>query len=528
MPERVFQTARFKVHNPSRHRQTMLMSALRSYHQMARRLLEKAVADPELMVHCSIVNVRGVVVPNGFATAKYIRKLAPKGWSLSQVRDYLIADVSDALMSHLAKEYKGKNESNLPTIPRLEPLTPQEYEEAYKGLTLAIDFPLTPEHRGRIDEATLKGQARVAHRLERVFGSRALTKAASQLLRRIDGPMPRPIEFRHCEFGRGFLLAKRGNNLYCLLRLFSKGSRFYERKELEPGFFDMCTGEDIAEKHYPGVILPLEMGREFHEDEYLRYGQPQSAKLVARREFSGQINFFVHIAFEFTPAAVATETVLGIDRGAAKIGSACVIGRDGKTIVAGLNLEGAAFSHEMAAHRKRIADLQKRGIQQNRKLRLRGRRADAILGEYANGLIAVAREYRSQIVLEKIDGPTMGRFLTQSQFAKLKTLLTYKAKRVGLPEPIEVPAARTSQTCAACSHWASENRPRRDASGKQLQDLFRCVICGHEANADENASHIIALRGLQQIANGGKFTKWIVFEPWLKAILGRDGQATVQ
>ncbi len=122
----------------------------------------------------------------------------------------------------------------------------------------------------------------------------------------------------------------------------------------------------------------------------------------------------------------------------------------------------------------------------------------------------------------------MGRFLKQSQFARLFQMLSYKARRVGLPEPMEVPAARTSPTCANCGHWAKENRPRKDASGKPLQDRFRCVQCGHEANADENASIIIALRGLQQIGNDGRFTKWIDFEPWLKKILGRDGQATVQ
>ena len=240
------------------------------------------------------------------------------------------------------------------------------------------------------------------------------------------------------------------------------------------------------------------------------------------------IDFFVHIAFEFTPVKIETTTVLGIDRGAAIIGSACVIDHDGKVLATGLNLEGSAFSSEMAAHSKYIADLQRRGIQKHPKFRLRGRRADAILGEYANMLIGIAAGHKSQIVLEKIDGVAMGRFLKQSQFAKLYAMLTYKAKRVGLPEPMEVPAARTSQTCSACGHWARENRPHRDASGKPLQDVFRCVECGHAANADENASQIIALRGLQQLENGGKFTKWIVFEPWLNAILGRDGQATAQ
>jgi hypothetical protein len=528
MPDRVFQTARFKVHNPSKHKQAILMSALETYHRMAKRILEKAVADPELMEHCTIVNKKGAAVPNGYAIEKFVRSLTSKGWNLAPVRDYLIHDISEAILSHLAKEYKGKNESNPPTLARLEPLSDEEYVQAYEDLTLAPEFPLKPEHQQRIDEARLQGHTRVAHRMERVFRSRAFTKAASQLLRKIDGPMPRPIEFRHCEFRRGFLLAKCGNNLFCLLRLFSPDSRIYEKKELAAGFVDISTGEDLGGKQYPGVILPLEMGREFHEDEYLRYGNPQSAKLIARRGTDEGLEFFVHIAFEFTPVKIESKTLLGIDRGAAIIGSACVIDHDGKVLATGLNIEGTAFSSEMAAHSKYIADLQRRGIQKHPKFRLRGRRADAILGEYANWLIGIAAEHKCQIVLEKIDGVAMGRFLKQSQFAKLFDMLSYKARRVGLPEPMEVPAARTSQTCAVCGHWARENRPHRDASGKPLQDVFRCVECGHEANADENASQIIALRGLQQLENGGKFTKWIVFEPWLKAILGRDGQATVQ
>jgi hypothetical protein len=528
MPERVFQTARFKIHNPSRHKSTVLMGALESYHQFAKRLLEKAVADPDLLAQCSIVNKKGVAVPNGYATDKYLRTIAPKGWNLAPVRDYLIGDLVAMLMSHLAKQYKAKNESNLPTISRLEPLSDEEYDQAYIAMALATDYPVTEEHQAKIDEATAKGESRVAHRLQRIFRARALTKAASQLLRKIDGPMPRPIEFRHCEFKRGFVLARRGNNLYCLMRLFSPRSRFYEKKALEAGFIDIATGEDLAGMQYPGLILPLELGREFHENEYLKFGVPQSAKLIARRPDRGEVEFFVHIAFEFLPTKIEPVTMLGIDRGAAKIGSACVIGLDGRLILGGINLEGSAFSSEMAALRKRIAEMQRRGIQKSRKLRLRGRRADAIVGEYANGLIAVAVEHRSQIVLEKIDGPMMGRFLTQSQFAKLKVLLSYKAKRVGLPEPIEIPAARTSQTCARCGHWAKENRPRQDASGKPVQDMFCCIACAYEANADENASLIIALRGLQQIENGGKFSKWIVFEPWLKAILDRDRRATVQ
>ena len=528
MPERVFQTARFKVHNPSRHKQTALLDALKSYHLMTKRLVEAAVADPEMTAHCSTPNKKGDLAPNGYATEKHLRTLTPKGWNLAPVRDYLIQDATAMVMSHLAKAHKGKNESNPPTVSKLEAMTEAEYAEAYTAFALTEDFPLKPEHQERVDTIRLSGQVRVAKRLESVFRSRATTKAAAQLLRKVDGPMPRPIEFRHCEFGRGFLLAKRGSKFYCLLRLFAKESRHYEKRKLEDGFVDLSTGEDLSGKLYPGVILPLEMGREFHEQEYLEQGSAQSAKLLVRQNAAGAHEFYVHIAFEFTPQKIEPETILGLDRGAAKIGSASILDFNGRVVATGLNLDGAAFGREMAAYRKRIADLQRRGIQKSRKFKLRGRRSDAILGEYANALIEFAFEYKSQIVIEKIDGPMMGRFLTQSQFAKLKQLLTYKALRLGLPAPIEIPAARTSQTCSRCGHWSAENRPKRDLEGNAIQDVFRCVLCGFEANADENASIIIGLRGLQQIGNGGKFSKWDVFEPWLKATLGRDGQATVQ
>jgi putative transposase len=48
----------------------------------------------------------------------------------------------------------------------------------------------------------------------------------------------------------------------------------------------------------------------------------------------------------------------------------------------------------------------------------------------------------------------------------------------------EIPAAYTSQTCAACRHCAPGNR--------ESQAVFRCVACGHQDNADVNAARNIA------------------------------------
>ena len=186
-------------------------------------------------------------------------------------------------------------------------------------------------------------------------------------------------------------------------------------------------------------------------------------------------------------------------------------------------MEGASFAAEMARLRQRTARMQQQGIQRSRIFRLRGRKADAIIGEYANRIIAAAIEHKAQIAIEKIDATSMARFLTQSQFTKLKDALTYKAERVGLPKPIEVPAAYTSQTCVVCGHKDRDNRPKKDASGRSVQDVFRCVVCGYETNADDNASEVIALRGLHQVQSGGKFVKFEVFQLWLKDLVGRDG-----
>jgi transposase len=58
----------------------------------------------------------------------------------------------------------------------------------------------------------------------------------------------------------------------------------------------------------------------------------------------------------------------------------------------------------------------------------------------------------------------------------------------------KVKAAYTSQTCSACGHCAPDNR--------ENQAVFRCVACGHQANADVNAAVNIAA-GRAVSARGG-------------------------
>jgi IS605 OrfB family transposase len=544
----------------------MLWYAMTRYHETLKNVLEKTLAIPDLLEQISELDKKEKLRPNKFKLNKLLYTIAPHNWELSPLRDYLINDATAMLMSHLNKACKGENESNPPTVSSLASMTEEEFREAYSDFTDPVaKLTIKPQHQEKIDKATDRGETRVAKRLSKIYTNWAVSRAAGQILRKLEGTLPHPIEFTRNEFARGCLLAYCDGNYYLLIRLFAQENHYCKKLVLKDGFIDCKTKKPLSGKKYPGLILPLELGREFHEKEYLTYGSIQSAKLIVKRRekptsgakarvhFAGSdardkslayhipanqpttfntedYDFYVHAAFEFQPTKIEIETYLGIDRGAAKIGAATLIDSQGKPLETNLDLEGSAFAIEMRRFEEQIKRLQQSGKQRSRKLSLRGKRADIILGEYANRIVTIAKRYRSQIVIEAIRGVTMGRFLKQSQFTKLKQMLTYKAEREGLPAPVEVPAAYTSQTCARCGHKDAANRPKKDAVGKAIQDVFLCVACGHSANADSNASQIIALRGLHQLENGGKFKKFDLFQQWLKELIenekdGRDGSA---
>lgn len=76
----------------------------------------------------------------------------------------------------------------------------------------------------------------------------------------------------------------------------------------------------------------------------------------------------------------------------------------------------------------------------------------------------------------------LNKSISDSSISMFIQLLTTKTsdKRVKL-----VDAKYTSQTCNCCGHTEKDNR--------KTQDKFKCVSCGHEANADENAAKNILL-----------------------------------
>jgi hypothetical protein len=146
-------------------------------------VLEAALADPDFVNQVSKPDKKGRLRPSLFAIGHFVRTLTPKGWCLAPIRDYLIADAAAMLLSHLSKLAKGKHESNPPTLPDLEPISDAEYQDAYRAFTTATDVRMTPKQEQRIAEARVKGQVRVAERLERIYTGWAISRSAGQLLR---------------------------------------------------------------------------------------------------------------------------------------------------------------------------------------------------------------------------------------------------------------------------------------------------------------------------------------------------------
>ena len=83
--------------------------------------------------------------------------------------------------------------------------------------------------------------------------------------------------------------------------------------------------------------------------------------------------------------------------------------------------------------------------------------------------------------------------ILRSAWGSVQRFTTYKAKRRN-KLVYAMPPAYTSQTCSRCWHCSSDNRID--------QARFKCVDCGHEANADVNAAEVLKWLAIEAIFNG--------------------------
>jgi IS605 OrfB family transposase len=112
----------------------------------------------------------------------------------------------------------------------------------------------------------------------------------------------------------------------------------------------------------------------------------------------------------------------------------------------------------------------------------------------AKRLVQLAKDTKAVLVLEDLthirDRVTVRKRQRSRQhnwsFGQLRSFITYKAQRVGIPV-VCVGPRHTSQTCSKCGFVDKRNR--------RNQADFSCLRCGYEPHADLNAARNLATRG---------------------------------
>jgi putative transposase len=190
------------------------------------------------------------------------------------------------------------------------------------------------------------------------------------------------------------------------------------------------------------------------------------------------------------PEPSDVDDFLGVDFGVVQIAT----DSDGQTY------SGKAVNNVRYRHRKLRASLQHRQTRsaKRRLKKLAGREtrfAKNVNHCISKQIVADAQRTGRGVAIEDLKGirerirarREQRAVLHSWSFSQLGLFVAYKAALAGIPL-VFVDPRNTSRECSVCGHIAKQNRPS--------QSVFRCVSCGHEANADFNAALVIRSRAV--------------------------------
>jgi IS605 OrfB family transposase len=419
----VTKTAIFKLHNPSRRKTIILDTALESYTNGYRELLELASTQlDQLVANASYQDKSGKTRTSARGLAGKLLKLDCTNFAMlsSVLRESICQDVAGNLLSYIALIATDDKTQ----YPQGRSLDSQDvYLQTLEGL--------------------LTGEITIDSKQDYDLWRDNLTRTAH--------PKPQPIYF--CRV-RDFNLMPIDENKWGIeIKLLPKDNRFGVTK----------------------LRFPIAFG-EWHKS-FLNQGTPRAAHLVKRDD-----EYFLHVAFEFVVEIQPTENLLGIDRGVLKQIAFAVTDRAGNLIAF---TSGGREVRAMQLERgKNVQADQKKGRRISHRI-YRQKMIDERIHILANQIVAEAKKYNAQVVMEDLNVRTAGKF-TRSNFAKLLSFLSYKLPLAGLPAPREVFAAYSSQICHKCGNMGTRDEDNRE--------IFRCPSCGLVMDADENAAVNIARR----------------------------------
>lgn len=227
----------------------------------------------------------------------------------------------------------------------------------------------------------------------------------------------------------------------------------------------------------------------------------EQRKLLARRR--GESNLVWRDGMWFLAATVDVEPEpfnenpagwIGVDLGQAEIAVTST----------GQFHSGKTVSAVRARHHHTRQKLQRKGTRSAKRLLRKRRRKEARFVRDTNhriskSIVREAQRTGTGIALENLEGirdrvtvrKPQRRAMHSWSFHQLRSFVTYKAERAGVPVVVVDPAY-TSQACPGCGNTSRRNRPRRDT--------FCCTDCGLAGHADLIAAANIAQRA---VSGGG-------------------------
>lgn len=462
-------TAKFKIHNPSNRKREIMDTALSEYTRAYKHLLDWCEQNIQTLEEEGKYRNR--------YSETSIRKLLPRitqddGFIIhSSMSDSLLVDVAGAITSYLSL----KETDPATSFPICRDPSPEAYPNALEEFISVLDDE--NEYNQKRDILLKRSRGDV---MPIYFGG-------------ADG-VPRSRYFS--------LICEPEKSKYYGL-VFLQPGRSGQRLETEGNLVRMGwpstqppTGPMVKfTAKSSALILPLEMGR-WHKNQFIDPCLAGEANVrsafLSRVGDEGEREYYIHIAFEFPTEAIQPETYLGVDRGIANLIALTVTDMKGKIIHQELHPgdELVAYQKHEFLTRKR---LQKRGVNITGRVGIH-RRNEEICHSLANVITTKAKEYKSQVVMEWLQGFKERKrdfgMLKRSPLQRIEQILEYKLAVANLPALRTVSPAYTSQDCPECGH--------RDRANRKAQAEFKCVNCSYEANADLNGSHNVALRWVER------------------------------
>ena len=470
-------TAVLELHRPSRRKQAILFSATEKYTTYFWQKIAESEETARRLIDVDDARERKKAI---WALGRAARLALPSSLIPTSLADGIQSELEQHVTAFVGSARAGLN----PSYPKPDEGAEHDYEQALNDLSTATD----EEDIDAASAALLRSAPRHAFRNMRILRRQFIRilkseKSVVASIALLSGNDPDVVASRRrCHTKEGKCLSDNTKHKALTSRSFVNFPLSFSKRDkyLFLNSKAVLKSGTIVFRPNPGAEQGTREGR-----------------------------WFLYAAFEI-PAEQrpVTGAVIGVDRGIVKPLVATVVDKQGAVV----NSVGDFKSD-------RIGKLIEQYETRRRAQQMRTGRSSAVyanqmndlLHRVANEIVDLAKKHGARVAFEKLSGlkkvvvtprPKGARkggyrkALKKAQLSRLEFMVDYKLKLAGLPSIREVPAAGTSITCAACGHVDKANR--------STQAMFQCTACGHIDNADQNASIIIARRGLMEPKKGDK------------------------